>query len=180
MAFNITEFRSQLAQDGYRPNLFSVTMNFPAVAASATGSQKLTFMCHAASLPGSFVGVAPAFYFGRQAKFAGNRVFNDWQITVYMDEDYSIRDSFERWSNVLNSHVGNIRAQGALAPSSYVTDAVVQAYGKTGNIVKTYKLTAIFPTNIGEVGLDWANMNTIGEFTVELATNYWTASTTDS
>ena len=32
MAFNVNEFRSQLVGDGARPNLFEVSMPFPAFA----------------------------------------------------------------------------------------------------------------------------------------------------
>ncbi len=48
MAFNIQDFRSQMALDGARYNLFECTMTFPgSVVTNVNGiSEKFTFMCH--------------------------------------------------------------------------------------------------------------------------------------
>jgi hypothetical protein len=46
----------------------------------------------------------PVQYFGRELKFAGNRTFSDWTITVINDEDFTVRNAFERWMNGLNSY----------------------------------------------------------------------------
>ena len=51
MAFNINEFRSQMQGDGARPNLFEVTMPFPAFSLPGNAQTKLTFMCKTAQLP---------------------------------------------------------------------------------------------------------------------------------
>lgn len=82
MAFNIQQFRSEMVGDGARPNLFEVTMQFPAFSGIANAATKLTFMCKSAQLPGSTVGVVPVSYFGRELKFAGNRVFADWAVML--------------------------------------------------------------------------------------------------
>ena len=53
MAFNVSEFRSNLIGDGARPNLFSVTLTFPAwVANGSVAGSKTTFMAKSAQLPG--------------------------------------------------------------------------------------------------------------------------------
>ena len=44
MAFNINEFRSQMQGDGARPNLFEVTMPFPAFSLPGNAQTKLSFM----------------------------------------------------------------------------------------------------------------------------------------
>ena len=44
MAFNINEFRSQMQGDGARPNLFEVTLPFPAFSLPGTAQTKLSFM----------------------------------------------------------------------------------------------------------------------------------------
>ena len=77
MAFNINEFRSQMQGDGARPNLFEVTLPFPAFSLPGTAQTKLSFMCKTAQLPGSTVSSVPVQYFGRELKFAGNRTFQE-------------------------------------------------------------------------------------------------------
>ena len=91
MAFNVNQFRSQMTGDGARPNLFEVSMPFPTFALPGTAQSKMTFMCKTAQLPGSTVNTVPVQYFGRELKFAGNRTFQDWTISVINDEDFVIQ-----------------------------------------------------------------------------------------
>ena len=161
MAFNINEFRSQMQGDGARPNLFEVTMPFPAFSLPGNAQTKLSFMCKTAQLPGSTVNVVPVQYFGRELKFAGNITFADWTISVINDEDFVVRNAFERWMNGLNSHNLNIRNPAAQAPLGYTVDSEVRQYGKGGNTLKKYKFIGVFPTDITPIDVDWAANDTI-------------------
>jgi hypothetical protein len=173
MAFNVNEFRSQMTGDGARPNLFEISMPFPAFAQPGNAQQKLTFMCKSAQLPGATIGVVPVQYFGRELKFAGNRTFADWTITVINDEDFSVRNAFERWMNGINSHNLNVRNPVALAPLGYNVDGNVTQFGKTGNILKKYKFVGLFPTDITPIDVDWGSNDTIEEFSVTLTYQWW-------
>jgi len=180
MAFNVTEFRSQMVGDGARPNLFQVTLTFPAIAANGSvAGQKATFMAKAAQLPGSTVGTVPVYYFGRELKFAGNRTFTDWTLQIINDEDFVIRNSLESWMNAINSHSSNIRNSAAGTPTGYTVDASVSQYGKTGNILKTYKFIGLFPLDVAPIDLDWQNNDTIEEYSATFAYQWWEAETTN-
>lgn len=173
MAFNVNEFRSQMLGDGARPNLFEVSMPFPAFAAPGNAQTKMTFMCKTAQLPGSTVNTVPVQYFGRELKFAGNRVFQDWTISVINDEDFVIRNAFERWMNGLNSHSLNVRNPAAATPNGYTVDAGVTQFGKGGNTLKKYKFIGVFPTDLSPIDVDWGSNDTIEEFTVTLSYQWW-------
>lgn len=173
MAFNVNEFRSQMVGDGARPNLFQVTMPFPGFALPGIAQSKLTFMCKTAQLPGSTVGVVPVQYFGRELKFAGNRTFTDWTITVINDEDFIVRNAFERWMNAINSHSLNLRNPGALPLSGYSVDGQVTQFGKLGNILKKYNFIGLFPTDLTPIDVDWGSNDTMEEFSVTLAFQWW-------
>jgi hypothetical protein len=173
MAFSVNDFRSQMTGDGARPNLFEVSMPFPGFSAAGNAQQKLTFMCKAAALPGSNLGAVTVPYFGRELKFAGNRTFDDWQLTIINDEDFVVRNAFERWMNGMNSHNLNIRTPAALAPIGYTSDAEVIQYGKTGNVLKKYKFIGCFPTSVGQIDLGWDSNDNIEEFQVNLALQWW-------
>jgi hypothetical protein len=175
MAFNVTSFRSQLTQDGARPNLFDVSLQFPSfVSLGGQAAAKAVFQCKAAQLPGSTMGLAPLFYFGREVKLAGNRTYQDWTIQIINDEDFVIRNAFEQWFNALNDPVGNIRNSAALTlDGGYGVDAVVNQYGKTGDTIKTYNFVGIFPLDISPIDLDWGANDTIEEWTATLAVNYY-------
>ena len=175
MAFSVTDFRSQMTGDGARPNLFEVSMTFPSFSAPGNAQTKLTFMCKTAQLPGSTVGVVPVQYFGRELKFAGNRSFADWTITIINDEDFVIRNAFERWMNGINTHRTNLRNIAALTPAGYTQDAEVYQYGKGGSRIKGYKFIGTFPTDITPIDVDWGSNDTIEEFSVTLSYQWWEA-----
>jgi hypothetical protein len=179
MAFNVTEFRANMIGDGARPNLFSVSLVFPTIAANGNAAgQKATFMAKSAQLPGSTVGTVPVFYFGREMKFAGNRTFTDWTLQIINDEDFIIRNSLESWMNAINSHSGNIRDGAAVGPSTYTVDAEVTQFGKAGNALKTYKFVGLFPLDIAPIDLDWGSNDTIEEYSTTFAFQYWESNTT--
>lgn len=190
MAFNLNAFRSKLSLDGARPNLFQVRMQLPTFATSgaATKAQtNLSFMIKSAQLPGSTIGTVPVFYFGRELKFAGNRTFPDWTVTIINDEDFSIRESFERWMNSINLHAANEREQVAYNINQYTTDLFVDQFAKNNaqgssyvkdsssfdGAIKTYKFVGAFPTEVSPIDLDWGSNDTIEEFNVTFSYQWW-------
>jgi hypothetical protein len=174
MSFNVSEFRANMQGDGARPNLFAVSLTFPTIAQNSTAAgQKTTFMAKTAQLPGSTVGMVPMYYFGREIKLAGNRTFADWSLTIINDEDFLIRNSLESWMNAINSNEGNLRNSTANNLSGYSVDASVQQFGKTGNVLKTYNFAGMFPVDISPIDLDWGTNDSIEEYSVTFAYQYW-------
>jgi hypothetical protein len=175
MAFNIAEFRAAMLGDGARPNLFSISLTFPNVVSSPIASQKLTFTAHASTLPPSIVGTASQFYFGRQVKFPGDRQFPDWSITVINDEDFTVRNAFEKWSDKLNSHSQNVRAAGAINSALYAADGTITQYSKVGVPIKTYKFIGLYPSTVDPIQVDWGSNDRIEEFGVTFSYQYWSS-----
>ena len=179
--FEISQFTTKLAGDGARPNLFQVVMNGLPDSVGNSGGP-FSFMVKSAQLPGSTLGIVPIFYQGREIKFAGNRTFADWTVTIINDEDFKIRNSIEKWMNGINSHASNIRNMGnvlpAVSPSSisYTVDATVNQYGKTSDKtpIKAYNFVGMFPVDLSPIDLDWGTNDAIEEFTVTFAYQYWT------
>ena len=175
MAFSVNDFRSQMVGDGARPNLFEVSMPFPGFSAPGNAQTKLTFMCKTAQLPGSTINSVPVQYFGRELKFAGNRTFADWSITVINDEDFVIRNAFERWMNGINSHNLNVRNPAGQAPFGYSVDGDVKQFSKSGDVLKKYRFVGLFPTDLSAIDVDWGSNDAIEEFTVNLTYQWWDA-----
>ena len=178
MAFRIQDFRSQMVFDGARPNLIECSMTFPQPAVQEGDPQrKFTFMARAAQLPGTTVNQVPVNYFGRELKFSGNRTFSEWTVTIINDEDFVIRKAFERWMNGLNSHVENLRdpqfINGGGAGRGYQQDGYVTQYGKTGNEIKSYKFVGMFPIDVSPIELDWGANDSIEEYAVTFAYQWW-------
>ena len=181
MSFNIDQFRTAMQYDGARPNLFEVVLQFPTfVEVGGQASALSRFFVKTASLPGSTIGAVTVPYFGREVKVAGNRTFQDWSVTVLNDEDFTIRNAFERWHRGINGNKTNLREPGAASTSpitpgtSYAVDAEVYQYAKIGGTpIKKYRFTGMFPNDIAQVDLDWGSNDTIEEFSVTLSYQYW-------
>lgn len=170
MSFNINEFSANLRFGGARSNLFKVDMAFP----NGVGDGRdLEFRCKAASIPGSTIESVEVPYMGRSIKLAGNRTYETWTATIINDEDFALHDLFMSWHDGINSSEGNINTFGTANPAAYKRDAGVTHYGKGGNAIKRYNWIGLFPTNVGSIELSWEDNNTIEEFTVDFAYDYF-------
>jgi hypothetical protein len=174
MAFNVNEFITNgLKYGGARPSLFEVFL-FPPTAVGLTQNsvQKFTFMCQAAALPPASMSSIDVPYFGRKIKVAGERTFENWQLTIMNDEDFKVRSLFERWSNALNALESNVRGQG-LDQENYKADLDVIQYGKDGKRIRSYTIVGAFPTDISAIELNWNTTGSVETFTSTLAYDYW-------
>jgi hypothetical protein len=172
--FRVDDFRSRgLNDDGARPNLFEVSMFFPALPGVSVDAQQFTFLCKAAQIPGSNMGVIEVPYFGRQVKVAGNRTYDDWTVTIISDESYRIRRAFEAWHAGINGPQSNLRSPNAINSSGYTKDAVVTHFKKNGGTLASYRMIGAFPSNVAPIDLDWGSNDTLEEFTVTFAYQYW-------
>jgi hypothetical protein len=173
MAFNINDIRSNLSLGGARGNLFQVTFNNPA---NSIADIKVPFLVRAAQIPESSIGVVEVPYFGRRIRLAGDRTFGDWSVTVINDEDFLIRNAIEEWSNRINSLQTNIRSFGSAAPLLYKSTAEVTQFSKTGVPIRVYKFNGIFPSSITSIDLNWADTDSIEEFSVTFQYDWWEVS----
>ena len=173
MAFNINEMKSELKFGGARPNLFSVTIGFPTnLGIPGDPTRDTTFKVQSAQIPSATVGIIQVPYFGRFMKLAGDRTFPGWQVNVINDEDFKIRHAMELWSNGINELAGNKR-KAQIPGNDYKKTATVNQYNKTGEIVRQYEFVGIFPAQVGDIALDWANIDQIETFPVLFEYDYW-------
>ena len=173
---SITEFKSKLTGGGARPNLFRVICNFPAIAAAGGGlTEKASFLIKTAQLPGSTIPSFTLPFRGRQAQMPGERTFEPWNITILNDTTFEMRNAFERWSNAIANHTTNA---GLTNPADYEADMIVEQLDRAENVIKTYTLRGVWPSNVSPIELSNESENVIEEFTVELQITYWESNTT--
>jgi hypothetical protein len=173
MALNVTSFRAQLRGGGARPSLFRVRV----VAPSWVGlpMEKFTFLANAASVPGSQIGERIIPYMGQDVKFAGDRTYPDYAVQVINDEDFVLRNAFEKWQNGISQYTREdaVRVDGATAdPTSYTGKIFVDQYGKEGGVIKTYTLFEAWPAFIAEIPLAWAAKDDIESFSISFRFDY--------
>ena len=76
--------------------------------------------------------------------------------------------------NFINDHGDNTR--GSNNSTAYVTKGQVKQFSKigTGTPSAEYSFINMFPTDLSEITLDWGDNDTIEEYTVTFAYDYWT------
>ena len=93
---SISDFKSKVATDFARPNLFKCDLNYPITFTDQAGLKDLgTFTVKAANLPATQLGTVEVPYRGRVLKIAGDRTFEPWTITIMNDKNFKLRDAFE-------------------------------------------------------------------------------------
>ncbi len=175
-------FKGKLIGGGARSNLFECELYWPSGASPQNAddndlAERARFMVKAASLPASTISNIAIPFRGRQLKIAGDRTFEPLSITVINDIDFDIRNSFERWMNLMNKHEDNA---GLTDPTEYQKNIIVRQLGKSqvgGNmstidetipVLKEYQFRGAFPTTVSSIDLSYENTDSIEEFTVEL------------
>ena len=171
MAFNINDMKAQLVGGGAKPTLFQVVITNPI---NSSADFKVPFMVHATTLPPSQLGSFEVPYMGRKIQLAGDRTFPEWSVSVFNDEDFSIRNGMENWMNTMNSHTGNLRLTGTSSPAEYKSQATVTQYSKTGKPIRIYKFEGIFPTLLGDIQMDWNSTDSIETYNITFKYDLWT------
>ena len=169
----ISDFKSRMIGGGARANQFRVTLSFPEYVSGAVAGvagRDAEFLCRGAALPGSTIGNTPVNYRGRVVNFGGERTFTPWTVTVYNDTSFAIRDAFEIWQNGINNVVTN---RGRVLPSEYLVDLRVDHLDRNDDVLKSYIIKDAYPTNNGEIALDFGTNDAIAEFTCEFTYQFF-------
>ena len=170
MAFAVEEIKGFLTHGGARSSHFSIYLSNPI---NSSADFKTTFMAKAASLPPVEIGVVPFKYFGRDVKYAGDKTFPEWTVTVINDEDFIVRNALQDWSEAINGNSSNLREFG-LKPANYKSQGQAVQWGKDGTPLCAYEFVGLWPSVVGEVEVNWDNENQIEEFPVTFQYDYWT------
>ena len=67
-------------------------------------SEKYDFLCSSASLPGSNFNISEELGSrqGMTERFATRRIYNEFDLTFYLDNDYNVLRMLEEWMNYIN------------------------------------------------------------------------------
>jgi hypothetical protein len=177
----IDEFKGRLRGGGARANLFRCNVFFPAVVIQqGDAAEEIQFLARSASLPGSSIEVGEIAFRGRTLKIPGNRTFEEWTITVYNDTDFNIRNTFENWSDAINTHVGNVqRVSGGNVFTDLFQRAAVDQLDGQGQVIKSYTFENVWPSAIGSIELSYDATAEIETFDVTLQYSHWESDTTN-
>ena len=192
--FQVEIYSPPILQDGVSPQSGGVAGSSAEASENSAGGSSLnateasafgTFLVKAANIPASTVGVVEVPYRGRMLKIAGDRTFEPWTVTIMNDSKFSLRNAFETWVEKIQAANENITQVTGLGDeqdaTGYFADMFVHqlsrdaSKGDKANILRSYKFTDVFPSNVSAIDLDFGSNDAVEEFTVELQVQYWQA-----
>lgn len=184
MTLRIDDFKAALTQGGARANLFRVNLSWPNAGIQGAANTPFgaanpealsSFMVKAAAMPGRTIGSIPVAFRGRQLKVSGDTTFDDWSITITNDNNFAVRNAFERWQEAINGAVTNVSGGGISASNfnTYVADMEVEQLGRDGAVIKRYIIKGAWPTTVDQIDVSYDSTDTIEEFGVTLAYQWW-------
>jgi hypothetical protein len=160
---------------GTRPNRFRITASNPVGGAAGGNGLFIDTHCVAATIPESIVGSIPIPFRGRIYKFPGDRVYNDWNVTV-LDDTGASRTwyAFHTWSDLFNNHENNT-ADDKRHISNFCQDLTIEHLDHASDdFLKTVILRNAWPTQVGPITLDMAAGNQLTQFQVSIAYTHYT------
>ena len=171
---------------GVRPNLFSVEHNFPTGVTSPTitgaNGAEVPFMCKSAALPATNVGTVELPFRGRVIKVPGDRSYETWTGTFYMDDAFALRSAYEKWIELTNAVDKNTASTDIVDTWVDIQVTQLDKFGGTGAAdgklteLRTYNLVSAWPVSVSQISLAYDNNDSYEEFDVEFAYQYHTSS----
>ena len=183
----ILEFQKAI-RGGVRPNLFSVYHTWPQgtglsepIVDGVAGSKgaAVTYMCKSAALPATNVGTVELPFRGRVIKVPGDRTYETWTGTFYMDDAFALRSAYEKWIELTNGVDKNTASADIV--DTWVDIKVTQLDkfgGDTSdklNELRVYRLVQAWPVSVSQISLAYDNNDSYEEFDVEFAYQYHTS-----
>ena len=190
----ILEFQKAI-RGGVRPNLFSVTHPWPAAGTdltepnisgvAASKGSAVTYMCKSAALPATNVGTVELPFRGRVIKVPGDRTYETWTGTFYMDDAFALRSAYEKWIELTNAVDQNTASADIVDTWEDIKIVQLDKFGgdqkADGKLkeLRTYRLVQAFPVSVSQISLAYDNNDSYEEFDVEFAYQYHTSFSTD-
>ena len=162
----ISDFAAKF-KGGVRPNLFRVS-----IQGAPELFSDLEFLCKGTTIPASTIGKVEVPYRGRKLQVPGDRTFEDWSITLLNDTEWQNRSALESWMGRIQAHTANYSDFGS-NDIGYYGQASVSQLDRQNNIIRTYRMEC-FPTTAAAITLDADTNDSVEEFEVTFAVNYFT------
>lgn len=159
---SIDQFKAQLIGGGPRANRFKVFI--------PRAGNKIEFLCKAANIPAGTLGEVIVPFRGHNLKLAGERTFEDWQITVINDVEFSVRSGLEAWQEEIQAMDSG---EGSTSTDYLISRAFVEQLNKDDSVLARYEFFNMFPKNIGAIELSYDTVDALEEFTVDFTFSHW-------
>jgi hypothetical protein len=130
----------------------------------------LQFYAASTTLPGKNINPVDVPYFGQTFKIPTNTDYGgEWSITTRVDNELKIKKALEKWMDEFSDLSKNGGGNKKVTNYNVKIDLLDN---DLQTINDTYTLVGVFPTGIGELGLDLSAADVV-TMDVTLAFQYW-------
>lgn len=173
MSILLTDFVASLSQTNLvRPNRFLVYIEPPkSMSDFGLSSNDIKFYVQSATIPDRSFTEVEIKYFGMTYKIPGNETNTDLTITLINDNEWDIRNFFERWLNLISDRDNSKKEYTKdLFKNASVT---VHQLGYTGEVLSKYKFFHVFPKSVSEIELNMETNDSHETMQVVFCYSYW-------
>ena len=192
--FDVNAFRSTILGDTglLKTNLFLVTLQFPAeFAQTQTTLMKITprtlmMFTDQVSLPGISLGSEDQvrrYGTGVAEKMPYGVFFTDLSVNFLADGRGEILKMFHNWMKYIvnfdsrrnggTSKFNNAQPYEVAYKDEYAAVMTIDVFNEAGDRIITYTLNDVYPLFLGEVGLSWADNDSIMKLPVTFTYSDW-------
>ena len=174
-ALGVLQFQQKI-KGAVRPNLFQVQHDFPSNDGLKVTKDLATYLCKSAALPASTVGTVELPFRGRVIKVPGDRTFESWTATFYMDDAFELRGAYEKWVELTNTVDANTAAANMTDVLKDITVTQMDKFNGSATgfaNIREYRLVSAFPVSVSQVSIAYDNNDSYEEFDVEFAYQYF-------
>ena len=109
----------------------------------------------------------------------GDRTYETWTGTFYMDDAFELRAAYEKWIELTNGVGANIATAGISTDADGILKNIkvdqlskFDGDGQNLKVIRQYELFAAFPVSVSQVSVAYDNNDSYEEFDVEFAYQY--------
>lgn len=125
------------------------------------------YLVKSTSLPKQTIEQKEVDWQGNKYKFGGTSTFDAFTINFRCDAAQSLRNQFITWMRAVHNPISNIHGN----PDSYFGGIDLTQLNGRGEPIVSYKLFKAFPTEVGEISLDYGTTD-VSEFSVTFSYQY--------
>lgn len=118
----------------------------------------LRMLCQQASKPGIMLNPVEVQLFGHTTEHVGNLTYSHDMTVQYLENRKAeVQTRLENWAEYCRSH----DTQHGAYKSEYARDGYLTVFDQRGNMVVSYRITNMWPSQVPEVQFDGSNSSVI-------------------
>jgi len=141
---------------------------------TVSGLLSQPLLVKASSLPGSNIPAVEVFHEGLAVKLAGDRTYDDWDVTCWIDKKATLYKDVMKWADLANGSGAQVNV-GAANKNTYKQDVGIVMLDRIGTVIQgtEYKMLGAYPSAIAPVDLAHDSNDTAAEFTITFSYDYY-------